>query len=118
VVRTLKNSGFFRTLLVGQYEAIKKKLPETANNRLAQGSSGGTTCPRGSDSHLSAQGNFRGTACPRGSSSHLLAQGSSRAGTCPLGSSTRLPVQGSSRGAVCPYNSGSDENRRAEQLRK
>jgi hypothetical protein len=99
-VRTLKNF-IFRTLLclVGQYDATKKKSPETANNRPARGSSGGATCHRGSGSHLPAQG-------------------SSGVGTCPVGFNTRLPTQDSSGGAACPHGFGPDEKRRAEQLRK
>jgi hypothetical protein len=111
-VRTLKNF-IFRTLLclVGQYDATKKKSPETANNRPARGSSGGST-------RLPVQDSSGGATCHRGSGSHLPAQGSSGVGTCPVGFNTRLPTQDSSGGAACPHGFGPDEKRRAEQLRK
>jgi hypothetical protein len=114
---------FASLFLVGQYEAMKKKSPETTNNIPARGSFGGSTrlpsqgrsegaaCHRGSGSHLPAQGSSRCVACHRGTGSHLQAQGSSGVGTYPLCSSTRLPVQGSSGGAACPHGSEPDEDR-------
>jgi hypothetical protein len=146
-VRTLKNSGvFFRTLLflVGQYEATKKKTPETTNNRpargssggstrfLTQGSSGGAACHRGSGSHLpAALGPARVPWAPAPASRRRAAPGAPRVPAAPgrmkiveLSSSenrapddffsTRLSAQGSSGGSACPHGSGPNENRRAD----
>jgi hypothetical protein len=83
---TVRTLIFFRTLLcwVGQYDATKKKSPETGNNRPDWGNSGGNT-------RLPAQGSSEGAACHRGSGSHLLAQGNSGA-TQDSSGGTAAPV--------------------------
>jgi hypothetical protein len=57
----------------------------------AQGSSGGSTCPRGSGFGLPSQGSSGAATCRLGSSTRLLAQGSSGAATCPKASASVSP---------------------------
>jgi hypothetical protein len=95
----------------------KKKSPETTNNRLArgssrgstrlsaQGSSGGVVCHRGSDSHLPAQQSFGAASCHRSFGSHLPAQGISGGATYHRNSSSHLPAQKSSGVGTCPVGS-------------
>jgi hypothetical protein len=85
---------------VGQYEATKKKSPETTNNRLARGSYRGST-------RLLAQGSSGGAVCHRGSGSHLPAQGSSG------GAGSHLLTQGNSGSACIPWNPAAASRRRA-----
>jgi hypothetical protein len=118
---------------MGQDKAIKKKSPETTNNRPAQDSSGGST-------RLPAQISSGGAVChrlrtapgpacvswdPAPASRRRTAPGapcvtglgSSGAGTCPVGSSTSLPAQDNSESVACPRSSGPEEKCQAKYLR-
>jgi hypothetical protein len=82
--------------------AYKHQVKTTAPASQVGGTSGAATCPRGSDSRLTARGSSGATTCPCGSISRLLAWGSSGAATWHLGSNTHHLAHGSSRAATCP----------------